>query len=72
MTDEQIRVMNFLRCNPGTWFGRKEIARRATKRKIFEENPNWADMAIADLLLKKIIEQDPTGLVRVGKDEELP
>lgn len=71
MTDEQVLVLNFLKCSPESWFGRKEIARRAVRRKIFEENPNWADAAIVDLLRQGMVEQDSSGYVRLAKDKEL-
>lgn len=65
MTDEQTLVLNFLKCSPESWFSKKEIARRAVKRKVFEENPNWATQPISDLLVTSVIEEDKNGLVRM-------
>ncbi len=71
MTDEQVLVVNFLQCSPETWFAKKEIARRAVRRKIFEENPHWADHAIPELLAVGLIEQNISGQYRLKKDQVL-
>lgn len=68
MTDEQVIILNFLRCSPESWFVRKEIARRAVKRKVFEENPNWPNAALAELIVKGLVEEDKNGLVRLKGD----
>jgi hypothetical protein len=39
MNDEQIIIINFLQGSPMPGSGKKEIARRAAKPKVFEENP---------------------------------
>jgi len=72
MTDEETIVLIFLQTSPESYFGRKEIARRAVRRKVYEENPRWADEPLASLLLKKLIEENQQGLVRMRKDELLP
>ena len=69
MNDEQIIIINFLKTSPGTWFGKKEIARRAVKRKVFEDNPRWADEPLADLLAKKVIEESRDGQVRFKTED---
>ncbi len=71
MTDEQVLVVNFLQSSPETWFAKKEIARRAVRRKIFEENPHWADHAVSELLGVGVIEQNNTGQYRMKKDQVL-
>jgi hypothetical protein len=63
MNDEQVLIINFLRTSPGTWFGKKEIARRAVKRRVFDDNPRWADEPIAELVALKIIEENKDGQV---------
>jgi len=50
MNDEQVLIINYLKCSPKTWFGKKEIARRAVKRKVFEENPRWSEEPLAELI----------------------
>jgi hypothetical protein len=64
MTQEETLVMNFLKSSPETFFARREIARRAVKRNVFEENKNWADAALAALVAMKEIEQNESGLYR--------
>lgn len=71
MTDEQVLIINFLKCSPESWFSRKEIARRAVKRKVFEENPNWANAALSELTVKGLVEEDKNSLVRL-KPEDNP
>ena len=44
MTTEELAIMNFLRGTPDDFVARREIARKALKRTVFEENPHWADL----------------------------
>src|SRR5579859_7170908 len=69
MNDEQILILNFLRCSPETWFGKKELARRAVRRRVFEENPHWADAHLMDLIVQGFVEEDQNGQVRLMEDE---
>lgn len=71
MTDEEQIIVNFLQTSPESFFGRREIARRAVRRRVFEENPNWVDAPLATLLVKQVIEQDNSGFYRMKKDELL-
>lgn len=64
-------VLQYLQGSPETYFARKEIARRAVRRQIFEDNPHWADAAIAALVLRGEIEQNQSGLYRI-KQREMP
>ena len=41
------------------------------RRRVFEENPNWADTPLYNLLVRQVIEQDDNGLYRIKKDELL-
>ena len=72
MTEPEFTIVNFLQASPESYYARKEIARRAVRRQIYEENQHWADAPLAALLLKGIIEQNDSGLYRLKKDEELP
>ena len=72
MNEAEFTILNFLQSSPETYFARKEIARRAVKRQMYEENQHWADAALAALLLKGMIQQNESGLYRLKKDEELP
>jgi len=69
MNDEQIIIINFLRCSPDAWFGKKEIARRAVRRRVFEENPHWADEQLVELIALRVIEENQNGQVRLKEGE---
>ncbi len=67
MTYEELAIVNFLRsCGEG-YVARREIARKALKRRVFEENPHWADAPLASLTDQKLVEQDPSGHYRLAK-----
>ena len=65
MSDEHVIIINFLNGSPESWFGKKEIARRAVKRKVFDENPCWADGPIRDLIAQHVVEENKEGQVRI-------
>ena len=67
MNYEETAVMNFLTGSPDTFLARREIARKALKRTVFEENPHWADAALSSLLDQGLVEQDASGHYRVKK-----
>jgi hypothetical protein len=69
MNDEKVLIINYLKCSPGAWFGKKEIARRAVKRRAFDDNPRWADEPIAELVAQKVIEENKDGQVRLKKED---
>jgi len=71
MTDEQVLIINFLGTSPESWFGKREVARRAVKRRLFEDNPRWAEEPLSDLLMKNLVEENSDGLVRLKKDRVL-
>ena len=61
--------MNFLRGTPASYVARREIARKALKRAIFEENPHWADAPLASLKDQGLVEQDESGHYKFKKCE---
>ena len=65
MNDEQTLILNFLKCSPEAWFGKKEVARRAAKRKVFEENPHWSDEPLRNLIAQHSVEENKDGQVRL-------
>jgi hypothetical protein len=69
MTYEEMAIMNFLRGTPEAFVARREIARKALKRQVFEENPHWADAPLASLVDQKLVEQNDSGHYRVKKYE---
>jgi hypothetical protein len=58
-------ILDFLRATPDAWYSRREIARRAVRRTEYEENPHWADQALAALLARGIAEANEQGLYRL-------
>ncbi len=53
--------------SPDSWYARREIARRAVKRAIFEQNPHWLDSPIAALVERGVIEMKD-GLYHLKSD----
>ncbi len=69
MNHEELAIMNFLRATPESFIARREIARKAQKRQVFEENPHWVDAPLSSLLDQGFIEQDASGHFRITKYE---
>ena len=69
MTYEETAIINFLGGNQDAFVARREIARKALKRTIFEENPHWADAALSSLVDQALVEQDDSGHYRIKKYE---
>ena len=67
MTYEETLILDFLGERPETVFARKEIARKAVKRTLYEENPRWADQPLASLAAQDLIEIDEGGLYKYRK-----
>ena len=70
MTYEELAIMNLLRGTPNLFLARREIARKALKRSIFEENPHWADAPLVSLVDQGLLEQNESGHYRIKKAEE--
>ncbi len=67
MTEDEYSIINFLKQSPDNLFTRREIARKAVKRNVFEENNHWADAPLAALVARREVEQDDAGLYRVRR-----
>ena len=67
MTYEESAIVNFLRGVPEEFVARREIARRALKRSLFEENPHWADAPLASLLDQGQIEKNDQAQYRLKR-----
>jgi len=65
MTWEETTVLNFLGETPEAWYSRREIARKAINRRIYEEEPNWATGALASLLSRGLIEENAAGSLKI-------
>lgn len=67
MNYEELAIMNFLRsCGEG-FVARREIARKALKRQVFEDNPHWADAPLGGLIDQGFVEQDESGHYRLKR-----
>ena len=69
MNYEETAIIDFLRGNPDAFVARREIARKALKRVVFEENPHWADAPLSSLVDQSLVEQDDSGHYRIKKYE---
>jgi hypothetical protein len=67
MTFEETAILTFLSGSPEAFVARREIARKALKRTIFEENPHWADAALSGLVDQHLVEQDEGGHYRINR-----
>ena len=70
MTYEELAIMNFLKGAPNDFIARREIARKALKRAVFEENPHWADAPLSTLVDTGVIEQNDSGHYRIKKYDQ--
>jgi hypothetical protein len=67
MTYEEMAIMNFLRGSPDSFVARREIARKALKRTVFEEDPHWVDAPLSSLVDQDVLEQDESGHYKIKK-----
>ena len=61
--------MDFLRSGPDNFVGRREIARKALKRTVFDEDPHWADAPLTSLVDRNLLEQNESGHYRIKRLE---
>jgi len=69
MTDEENIILEYLKTQPDCAFARREIARRAVRRSVYEENPRWVDAPLASLVDQKLIQADKNGHYHVPWEE---
>lgn len=69
MTQEELSVMLFLQENPEASFARREIAKKAVKRRIYEANPHWADQPLVALVSRGLVIIDDSAFYRIKKSE---
>jgi hypothetical protein len=69
VTHEERAIMSFLLGCGDTYATRREIARKALKRQVFEENPHWADAALSGLMDRRQLEQNDSGHYRIKRFE---
>ena len=61
MTHEETSILDYLISRPESAFAKREIARKAVKRVVYEENAHWADAPLVSLAQQKLIEIDENG-----------
>ena len=66
MTSVELEIIQLLQSSPGSFFARKEIARRARSRAEYEENPHWADAPLGSLVGQNILIQDDSGRYKLN------
>jgi len=69
MNYEETEIMTFLRGSPSAYLARREIARKALNRAVFEENPHWADAPLVSLVDQGLVEQNESGHYRIKRSE---
>jgi hypothetical protein len=69
MTYEELAIVNFLKGSSDSYVARREIARKALKRTVFEENPHWADAPLGGLVDQGAVEQNDSGHYRIKRFE---
>ncbi len=65
MTYEEAEIVHFLSGFPEIFVARREIARKAVKRSVFEENPHWLDAPLNSLLGRGVLEQNDNAQYRL-------
>ena len=65
MDADERDICNYLKSWPGQFVSGREIARRASGKFRFRQDPDWASAAIGRLVEKNIIESDSTGHYRL-------
>ena len=72
MSYEETAIVEYLQSNPELGFARREISRRAVKRKVFEEDPRWADAPLDALVARGEVEITKSGLYQIKKSRWKP
>ncbi len=69
MTHEESAIVEFLKSSPTGFFSRREIARKAVKRELYDENQHWVDIHLAALVARSVVEQNKEGLYRLKAED---
>ncbi len=69
MDADERDICNYLRSWPGQFISAREISRRASGKKRFRAEPNWAAPVLSRLVERLIIESDATGHYRLLRKE---
>ena len=66
--DEQ-DICIFLKSWPDQFISAREISRRATSKRRYQKEPDWAIPVLLRLVEKQILESDPTGHYRLRPEQ---
>ncbi len=69
MDGDENDVLSYLQARPDEWFSRREMARRAVKRAVYEENQHWIDAPLAALVANKLVDVNEAGLYKLHKKQ---
>jgi len=69
MTYEESCIIDYLKGSPNDFVNRREIARKAVNRKIYEEDPHWVDAPLMALVEEDVVEQNDQGHYKLKKFE---
>ena len=72
MKDDELMILNFLAECPETPFARREIARKACHRSMFEENPNWVDAPLVALVARNLVLVTDSGQYQFNRNAKPP
>ena len=67
MSREEYAIWTYLSDYPDSAFPRREIARRAVKRHIFEADPRWVDEPLNALVARGVVEVTEDGHYRLKR-----
>ena len=70
MDSDERDICNYLKSWPGQFVYGRDIARRASGKWRFREEPEWATLVLARLVEKGILESDATGHYRLRIKKE--
>jgi len=68
MDADERDICNYLKSWPGQFVSAREIARRASGKFRFRQDPDWASIPIGRLVERNILESDSTGHYRLIRE----
>ncbi len=69
MTQEETLILDYLKSRPESAFAKREIARKAAGRTVYDEDPHWADAPLASLVNQSLIEIDHNGNYHIPRED---
>ena len=70
MDADEKEVCNYLKACGGQFVSAREIARRASGKWRFREDPNWSMPVLLRLVEKSVLESDATGYYRLRPSDK--